>query len=57
MYRFARERQELFKQTQDSLRKASKHMVKCANKKQRPLEFEKEKDCWEKSALYVSAKV
>jgi hypothetical protein len=32
-------------------------MVKYANQKQRPLEFEKEKDCWEKSALYVSAKV
>jgi hypothetical protein len=32
-------------------------MVKYANQKQRPLEFEKEKDYWEKSALYVSAKV
>jgi len=45
MYRFARERQELFEQTQDSLRKASKYMVKYANQKRRPLEFEKEKDC------------
>jgi hypothetical protein len=32
-------------------------MVKYVNQKQRPSEFEKEKYYWEKSALYVSAKV
>jgi hypothetical protein len=39
-YRFARERQELFEQAQDNLRRASKHMVKYANQKRRPLEFD-----------------
>ena len=39
-YRFAKERQELFKQAQDNLRRAGKRMVKYANKKRRPLEFD-----------------
>jgi hypothetical protein len=40
MYRFARERQELFEQAQDSLQRASKRMVKYVNQKRRPLEFD-----------------
>jgi hypothetical protein len=39
-YRFVRERQELFEQAQDSLRRARKRMVKYANQKRRPLEFD-----------------
>jgi hypothetical protein len=38
-YRFAMERQELFEQAQDSLRKARKRMLKYANQKRRLLEF------------------
>jgi hypothetical protein len=39
-YKFAKERQELFEQAQDSLRRAGKRMVKYANQKRRPLEFD-----------------
>ncbi|KAG6526884.1 hypothetical protein ZIOFF_008971 [Zingiber officinale] len=38
-YRYAREKQELLEEAQDSLRKATRRMKKYADKKRRPLEF------------------
>ncbi|KAG6510926.1 hypothetical protein ZIOFF_028973 [Zingiber officinale] len=39
VYRYAREKQELLEEAQDSLRKAARRMKKYADKKRRPLEF------------------
>lgn len=45
VYRFAMERQKLFEQVQDSLRKARKRMLNYANQKRTLLEFSEDDRC------------